>query len=70
MLAQKQHARNSPFSDNDGLAALLATELGADLLCLMTDVNGLYFGDPKTTESRSAPTAFSKHDLVVPAWSG
>ena len=45
-------SQSSPFWDNDGLAALLATELNADLLCLLTDVNGLYNGNPESTESR------------------
>lgn len=40
----------SPFRDNDGLAALLAVELQADLLVLLTDVDGLYTGPP-TAES-------------------
>ncbi|KAK9811974.1 hypothetical protein WJX73_004626 [Symbiochloris irregularis] len=59
-------ARNSPFTDNDGLAALLATELGADLLCLLTDVNGVYFGDPKTTDSRLIHTYCPEaHDKAI-----
>ncbi|KAK9823707.1 hypothetical protein WJX72_004820 [[Myrmecia] bisecta] len=39
------------FRDNDGLAALLAVELKADLLCLLTDVDGLYTGPPSHPES-------------------
>lgn len=35
------------FSDNDKLAALLATGIGADLLCILSDVDGLYNGDPR-----------------------
>ena len=50
-------ARSSPFWDNDGLAALLATELDADLLCLLTDVNGLYTGNPKKEKSRQVAPA-------------
>ncbi|MBN93936.1 MAG: glutamate 5-kinase [Deltaproteobacteria bacterium] len=34
------------FGDNDGLSALVASKLGADLLVLLTDVDGLYDGDP------------------------
>ena len=41
----------SPFRDNDGLAALLAVELHADLLCLLTDVDGLYTGPPGAESS-------------------
>ena len=45
-LAVQENAPNVPFWDNDSLAALLAIELRADLLILMTDVNGLYTGPP------------------------
>ena len=45
-LAMQENAPNVPFWDNDSLAALLAVELHADLLILMTDVNGLYTGPP------------------------
>lgn len=35
------------FTDNDILASLVAKELDADLLILLTDVDGLYNGNPK-----------------------
>lgn len=35
------------FSDNDKLSALVASILGADLLILLTDIDGLYDADPK-----------------------
>ncbi len=50
MLAVLQGAA-SPFRDNDGLAALLAVELQADLLVLLTDVDGLYTGPPTAETS-------------------
>jgi glutamate 5-kinase len=34
------------FGDNDGLSAIVASKLGADLLVLLTDVAGLYERDP------------------------
>ncbi len=34
------------FGDNDTLAAMVATLVGADLLVLMTDIDGLYDHDP------------------------
>lgn len=43
-LANKQVA----FSDNDKLSALVASELDADLLVILSDVNGLYDSNPKT----------------------
>ncbi|PIA54602.1 hypothetical protein AQUCO_00900873v1 [Aquilegia coerulea] len=40
------------FWDNDSLAALLATELKADLLILLSDVEGLYSGPPSEANSK------------------
>lgn len=45
-MAHDAQGSSSPFRDNDGLAALLAVELRADLLVLLTDVDGLYTGPP------------------------
>lgn len=36
------------FSDNDKLSALVASRLGADLLIILSDINGLYDDNPKT----------------------
>ena len=36
------------FSDNDKLSALVASELDADLLVILSDVDGLYNENPKT----------------------
>ncbi|CAN6442844.1 unnamed protein product [Victoria cruziana] len=40
------------FWDNDSLAALLALELKADLLILLSDVDGLYSGPPSDPKSK------------------
>ena len=40
------------FKDNDSLASLLAVELKADLLVLLTDVSGLYTGPPTHPDSK------------------
>ncbi|CAI9295946.1 unnamed protein product [Lactuca saligna] len=40
------------FWDNDSLAALLALELKADLLVLLSDVDGLYSGPPSDPQSK------------------
>uniref|UniRef100_A0A2N9FDX7 Aspartate/glutamate/uridylate kinase domain-containing protein n=1 Tax=Fagus sylvatica TaxID=28930 RepID=A0A2N9FDX7_FAGSY len=51
--------RNAPYEDssgifwdNDSLAALLALELKADLLVLLSDVEGLYSGPPSDPKSK------------------
>lgn len=35
------------FSDNDKLSALVASELDADLLVILSDVDGLFDSNPK-----------------------
>jgi glutamate 5-kinase len=41
--------------DNDSLAALVATCVGADLVALLTDVDGLYDRDPRQPAARLVP---------------
>lgn len=36
------------YGDNDRIAALLANSVGADVLVLLTDMDGLYTADPRT----------------------
>lgn len=36
------------FSDNDKLSALVASELDADLLIILSDIDGLYDDNPKS----------------------
>ena len=44
------------FADNDSLATLLATELKADLLVLLSDVEGLYDAPPKLPHAKMIHT--------------
>jgi len=54
------------FRDNDSLAALLAIELKADLLVLLTDVNGLFDGPPADPKSNFIPTYCPEvHDELI-----
>lgn len=39
------------FSENDKLSALVASELDADLLIILSDINGLYDDNPKTNKN-------------------
>ena len=44
--------KSSGFQDNDSLAKELARELSADLLVLLTNVDGLMDGHPKDRNSK------------------
>jgi glutamate 5-kinase len=43
------------FGDNDKLSALVMAHVGADLLILLSDVDGLYNGDPREEGSELLP---------------
>lgn len=48
------------------MAALLATELDADLLVLLSDVEGLYTGPPTDTRSKLIHTYIKeKHEALI-----
>ncbi|MFI5913521.1 glutamate 5-kinase [Dactylosporangium sp. NPDC051541] len=51
------------FGDNDRLAALVAALVDADLLVLLSDVDGLYTGDPALPTSRAITDVRSLADL-------
>ncbi|KAI7997485.1 Delta-1-pyrroline-5-carboxylate synthase 1 [Camellia lanceoleosa] len=54
------------FWDNDSLAALLALELKADLLVLLSDVDGLYSGPPIDPRSKLIHTYVKeKHEAII-----
>jgi glutamate 5-kinase len=40
------------FGDNDTLSALVSVQLEADILVLLSDIDGLYTGDPSKPESK------------------
>ncbi len=52
------------FGDNDRLAALVAHLVHADLLVLLSDVDGLYDGPPSREGSRLVPVVSSEADLA------
>lgn len=43
------------FTDNDELAGLVASMLDADALLILTNVNGVYNGDPQSPDSQLIP---------------
>ncbi|HEX5860353.1 MAG TPA: glutamate 5-kinase [Nocardioides sp.] len=51
------------FGDNDRLAALVAHLVHADLLVLLSDVDGLYDGDPSRAGARRIPEVSAAEDL-------
>ncbi|HEU5474471.1 MAG TPA: glutamate 5-kinase [Actinophytocola sp.] len=51
------------FGDNDRLAALVAHLTGADALILLSDVDGLYDGDPRLGDARRIDEVHSPTDL-------
>ncbi|KAL7147742.1 hypothetical protein ABFS83_06G127100 [Erythranthe nasuta] len=54
------------FWDNDSLSALLAMELNADLLVLLSDVDGLYSGPPNESHSELIHTYVKeKHEGLI-----
>ncbi|KAL3523864.1 hypothetical protein ACH5RR_016698 [Cinchona calisaya] len=54
------------FWDNDSLSALLALELKADLLVLLSDVEGLYSGPPSDPQSKLIHTYIKeRHEGVI-----
>lgn len=51
------------FGDNDRLAALVAHLVGADGLVLLSDVDGLYDGDPRRGDARLVPEVRAPSDV-------
>jgi glutamate 5-kinase len=58
------------FGDNDRLAALVAHLVRADALVLLSDVDGLYDGDPRKPGSRLVPEVRGPQDLAGVAVGG
>lgn len=52
------------FGDNDRLAALVTNLLCAPLLVILSDVDGLYDGDPNSPDSKLIPTVVQLDDRV------
>ena len=43
------------MTDNDSLASYVAVEMEADLLILLSDINGIYSGPPSDPRSKFIP---------------
>ena len=52
------------FGDNDTLSALVAVAVGADELVLLTDIDSLYSGDPRSdADAKPIPVVNSLEEL-------
>ncbi len=51
------------FTDNDELAGLVASMMGAETLVILTNVDGIYNGDPKANGTRVIPMVSYDRDL-------
>ena len=51
------------FTDNDELAGLVATMMDCDLLVILSNVDGIFNGDPKAAGTQVIPTVNYDHDL-------
>lgn len=54
------------FGDNDRLSALVANLTQADLLIILSDVDGLYSRSPHKKERKSKKSVISKVEAIVP----
>jgi glutamate 5-kinase len=58
------------YGDNDRIAALVANSLGADLLVLLTDIEGLYTADPRTDPQATLVSCVSADDPLLAVAAG
>ncbi len=56
------------FGDNDRMSALVASKIDADLLVLLTDIDGLYTDNPKTNPEAEMISELSEIDSSVMSW--
>ncbi len=61
----------STFGDNDRLSALVASKLDADLLIMLTDIDGLYDRDPRRdSEAKLVPEVETVTDAIEQSAAG
>ncbi|MBT9171865.1 MAG: Glutamate 5-kinase [Syntrophomonadaceae bacterium] len=58
------------FGDNDTLSAMVASTLDADLLVILTDIGGLYSGNPKLDQAARLISTIGEITPEVRTWAG
>lgn len=58
----------SAFGDNDRMSAMVASKIDADLLILLTDIDGLYTGNPKSDKNAVLIKDIVKIDSTIMAY--
>lgn len=58
------------FGDNDNLSVLVATLVGADLLVILTDLDGVYTADPRRDADARLIPRVSRRSGEVSFWAG
>ena len=56
--------RKRVFGDNDKLSGLVMTHIDADLLVLLSDIDGLYDGDPQAATAKLIPEVHEITDQI------
>ena len=56
------------FGDNDSLSAIVASLVGADLLILLSDIDGLYTDDPRKNPKAELIPVVEKIDNLIETW--
>ena len=60
----REDVRTHSFGDNDLLSALVASKLGADLLLILTNVDGIFDGDPRQNPNAKRIDEVKDFDLL------
>jgi glutamate 5-kinase len=58
------------FGDNDRLSALVASKVDADLLTILSDIDGLYDGDPKSNPDAGRISRVEEVDERIMSYAG
>ena len=58
------------FGDNDRLSAMVASKVDADLLIILSDINALYDGDPKSIQDVKRIPVVEQVDDTILAYAG